>query len=103
MFGKQASNGGYIENLATGEKMEVRVVNDVYVFDVEMDDTTIDVITLDSGAGVSVSARGLAVAIILCRARSWRGRRTIPIGPCGATPSWATRGRGSLVPRWVCS
>ena len=51
-------NGGYIQNLATGEKMSVRVVNDVYVFDVELDDKTKDVITLDSGAGCSVWPRG---------------------------------------------
>jgi hypothetical protein len=51
-------NGGYIENLATGEKMAVRVVNDVYVFDVELDDESKDVITLDSGAGCSVWPKG---------------------------------------------
>eukprot|EP00974_Lingulodinium_polyedra_P067825 6565683-Lingulodinium_polyedra.AAC.1 len=47
------ADGGFIENLATGEKMSVRVVNDVYVFDVELDDDTKDVVTLDSGAGCS--------------------------------------------------
>lgn len=51
-------NGGYIENLATGEKMAVRVVNDVYVFDIEMDDGSADVVTLDSGAGCSVWPKG---------------------------------------------
>ena len=52
------ATGGYIENLATGEKMAVRVVNDVYVFDVELDDDTHDVVTLDSGAGCSVWPKG---------------------------------------------
>ena len=51
-------SGGYIENLETGERMVVRVVNDVYVFDVQMDDGSKDVITLDSGAGCSVWPRG---------------------------------------------
>ena len=51
-------NGGYIENLATGEKMAVRVVNDVYVFNVELDDESKDVITLDSRAGRSVWPKG---------------------------------------------
>ena len=31
-------NGGYIENLQTNDRMKVRVLNDVYVFDVELDD-----------------------------------------------------------------
>lgn len=52
------ANGGYIENLQTGEKMALRVVNDVYVFDVQLDDLSEDVITLDSGAGCSVWPRG---------------------------------------------
>ena len=51
-------NGGYIEHLTTGERMAVRVVNDVYVFGVELDDMSKDVVTLDSGAGCSVWPRG---------------------------------------------
>ena len=52
------AHGGYIENLKTGEKMQVRARNDVYVFDIEMDDGSTDVVTLDSGAGVSVWPKG---------------------------------------------
>ena len=52
------ADGGYIENLSTGERMAVRVLNDVYVFDVELDDDTRDVVTLDSGAGCSVWPKG---------------------------------------------
>ena len=52
------AHGGYIENLKTGEKIQVRVRNNVYVFDIEMDDGSKDVVTLDSGAGVSVWPKG---------------------------------------------
>lgn len=51
-------NGGYIDNLGTGERMKLRVADDVYVFDVELDDATKDVVTLDSGAGCSVWPKG---------------------------------------------
>ena len=34
--------------------MELRVDNGVYVMDVELDDQTVDAITLDSGAGCNV-------------------------------------------------
>jgi len=47
-------SGGFIMNLETGECMEVKVANDVYVFDVELDDKSEAMITLDSGAGCSV-------------------------------------------------
>ena len=52
------ANGGYIENLESGERMAVKIVNDVYVFDVELDDGSTDVVTLDSGAGCSVWPHG---------------------------------------------
>ena len=51
-------NGGYIMNLETGECMDVKVVNDVYAFDVQLDDQSEDTITLDSGAGCSVWPHG---------------------------------------------
>ena len=52
------ANGGYIENLESGERVALKVVNDVYVFDVEFDDGAMDVVTLDSGAGCSVWPHG---------------------------------------------
>ena len=42
------ANGGYVMNLATQERMGVRVENGVYVMDVQYDDEPVDVITLDS-------------------------------------------------------
>ena len=44
----------FIENLVTGEKLELRVDRGTYVFDVEFADGEEGVITLDSGAGVNV-------------------------------------------------
>ena len=38
--------------------MEVREENGVYVMDVKFDDETVDVITLDSGAGCNVWPKG---------------------------------------------
>ena len=52
------AHGGYIENLATKERMEVHEENGVYVMDVQFDDETVDVITLDSGAGCNVWPKG---------------------------------------------
>ena len=52
------AHGGYIENLVSKERMEVRVENGVYVMDVQFDDETVDVITLDSGAGCNVWPKG---------------------------------------------
>ena len=43
-----------IENLKTGEAMELRVEKGVYVFDVMYEDEEMGVITLGSGAGVNV-------------------------------------------------
>ena len=51
-------DGGFIQNMKTREKMEVRIENGVYVIDVELDDGTVDVVTLDSGAGCSVWPKG---------------------------------------------
>ena len=50
--------GCYIENLATKERKEVREENGVHVMDVQFDDETVDVITLDSGAGCNVWPKG---------------------------------------------
>ena len=44
----------YIQNLATGEKIAIRVERGTYVFDVEYKDGSEGTITLDSGAGVNV-------------------------------------------------
>ena len=52
------AHGGYVVNLATEERMEVRVENGVYVMDVQYDDETVDVFTLDSGAGCNVWPKG---------------------------------------------
>ena len=52
------ADGGYVMNLATKERMAVRVENGVYVMDVQFDDETVDVITLDSGAGCNVWPKG---------------------------------------------
>ena len=52
------AHGSYIENLATKERMKVREENGVYVMDVQFDDETVDVITLDSGAGCNVWPKG---------------------------------------------
>ena len=52
------AHGGFLENLATKERMEVREENGVYVMDVQFDDGTVDVITLDSGAGCNVWPKG---------------------------------------------
>ena len=49
---------GYIENITTKERREVRQENGVYVMDVQFDDETVDVITLDSGAGCNVWPEG---------------------------------------------
>ena len=48
------AHGGYIENLATKERMEVREENGVHVMHVQFNDETVDVVTLDSGAGCNV-------------------------------------------------
>ena len=55
------ANGGYIQNLKTGGRMMammVRVINDVYVFDVELDDNSQNIITLDSVSGCSIWPKG---------------------------------------------
>ena len=49
--------------------MAVRVINDVYVFDVEFDDQSKDVVTLDSGAGCSVWPRGRHAGIAKMEAK----------------------------------
>jgi hypothetical protein len=52
------ANGGYVMNMATEENIIVRVENGVYVMDVQFDDDTVDVVTLDSGAGCNVWPKG---------------------------------------------
>ena len=52
------ADGGYIVNKDTKERMAVRIENGVYVMDVCYDDDTVDVITLDSGAGCNVWPKG---------------------------------------------
>ena len=51
-------DGSFIENKSTGERMEVRVKDETFVFDVERTNGESEVITLDSGAGVHVWPRG---------------------------------------------
>ena len=46
--------GGYIENVATGERIQLRLDRGVYVFDVVIADGTKTVVALDSGVGVCV-------------------------------------------------
>ena len=48
------ADGGFIQNIATGEKINLRVDRGVYVFDVKFDDGTSGAMALDSGAGVNV-------------------------------------------------
>ena len=52
------AHGGYFENLATNERMEVREENGVYVMVVQFDFETVDVVTLDSGALCNVWPKG---------------------------------------------
>ena len=47
-------SGGYIENIATGERIQLRLERGVYVFDVVLPDGKKAVVALDSGAGVCV-------------------------------------------------
>jgi hypothetical protein len=53
------ASGGYIENITTGEKMNIRILNDVFVVDVIYPSGEKGVITLDSGAGCNVWPRDL--------------------------------------------
>ena len=46
--------GGYIGNVATGERIQLRPGRGVYVFDVVLADGAKTVVALDSGAGVCV-------------------------------------------------
>ena len=51
-------DSSFIENKSTGERMEVRVKDETFVFNVELTNGESEVITLDSGAGVHVWPRG---------------------------------------------
>ena len=52
-------NGGYIENVKTGERMALRLENNTVVYDVQLEDGCMVAVTLDSGAGCNVWPRGL--------------------------------------------
>jgi hypothetical protein len=54
--------GGYIENKSTGERMEVRIERNTYVYDVQLEDGDEVTVTLDSGAGCNVWPRGKRAA-----------------------------------------
>ena len=53
------NDGGFIENIVTGEKMKVRIEKNVFVYDVQMEDGQMVTVTLDSGAGCNVWPRGM--------------------------------------------
>ena len=59
-------DGSFIENKSTGERMEVRVKDETFVFDVELTNGESEVITLDSGAGVHVWPRGRCEDVSAC-------------------------------------
>jgi len=46
--------GGFIENIASGERIQLRIDRGVYVFDVKLSDGSPGVVALDSGVGVNV-------------------------------------------------
>ena len=56
------ADGGYIENVDTGDRMKLRVEKNVFVYDIQMEDGSAVAVTLDSGAGCNVWPRGLAAA-----------------------------------------
>ena len=47
-------SGGYIESIATGERIQLRLERGVYVFDIVLPNGEKAVVALDSGAGVCV-------------------------------------------------
>jgi hypothetical protein len=51
-------DGGYIENKKTGEMIEVREEKDTYVFDIQIEDGDMVMVTLGSGAGCNVWPKG---------------------------------------------
>ena len=53
------SSGSFVDNVATGEKMEVKVKDETFVFEVVYDNGDRGEITLDSGAGVNVWPKNL--------------------------------------------
>ena len=48
-------DGSFIENKRTGERMEVRVKDTTFVFEVELTNGELEVTTVDSGAGAGVA------------------------------------------------
>ena len=53
-------DGGFIENVKTGDRMELSIENNTFVFDIMLDNGDLQVVTLDSGAGCNVWPRGVA-------------------------------------------
>jgi hypothetical protein len=66
-----SSEGSFIENMKTGERMPLRVERGTFVFDVMYTGGQSGTITLDSGAGVNVWPEGLL--------------REVPMGPPDAS------------------
>jgi glutamate 5-kinase len=64
MMGPTAEEN-YIENVGTGEKMQIRIEGGTYVFSVMYPDGEEGEITLDSGAGVNVWPNGLQMKVPL--------------------------------------
>ena len=56
--------GGYIENRATGERMQIREANGTFVYDVKLENGEVCTITLDSGAGCNVWPRSRNVVAL---------------------------------------
>ena len=54
------ANGGYIQNMKTGECMVVQIENGTYVFDVELDNGDMAKVTLGAGDGCNVWPKGKA-------------------------------------------
>ena len=52
------AEGGYVVNLATKERMEVREENGAHVTVVKLDDETVDVNSLHSGPGCNLWPKG---------------------------------------------
>ena len=63
-------DGGYIENSQTGEKMKVDVAQNVYMYQVQVEDGEMISVTLDSGAGCNLWPSGLKAGL-----RSWSFQR----------------------------
>jgi hypothetical protein len=78
-----SSEGSYIENVRTGEKMPLRIERGTFVFDVTYSGGQEGTITLDSGAGVNVWPENLL--------------KEIPMGPPDAALKM-TAANGTSIP-----